>query len=177
MPAERGQQFPDDKDFLAQHGFSEDEQITAGYKAMFDTVQDEKTSQAMLHYGQKIMGANSPEGQAERVEASKTELAVHGYHPKQVEHILSDEGQIHPTAVHHYGDFSAHWEPGHDSMFVYHKSQDRLLDADPVGSIPVGHLHTEDAHIPTVNQDALAKWHSNPENIEKAMGKLNREQG
>jgi len=162
------------EDFLAKHGFSEDEQITAGYKAMFDTVQDEKTSQAMLHYGQKIMGANSPEGQAERVEASKTELAVHGYHPKQVEHIISDEGQLHPTAVHHYGNFSAHWEPGHDQMFVYHKSQDRLLDADPIGRIAVHHLHADGGHIPTVNQKALESWASKPENVSTAMEKLKR---
>jgi len=172
MP-ERGAQFPEGEDFLAKHGFSETEQGIAGLKAKAEIMHENMVFNALMHYGSKLMKESTPEGRAKAEDTSRSELAVHGYHPKQVEHVLGEEGKVFPAAVHHHGDFSAHWEPGHDSMFVYHKSQDRLLDADPVASIPVRHLHAEEgAHVPTVNQEALARWHSDPENVEKAMGQL-----
>ena len=177
MP-ERGSQFPED-DFLSERGFTPQEQneATKGAAggAIDDVLRAAQNRGFMRHAFEQIMQAHSPEGQSQRVEDTKTELAVHGYHPSQIEHPTDEDGEVRPAAAHHHGDFTAHWEPGHDLMFVYHKSQDRS-DANkstPVGSIPVRHLHKQEgAHIPTVNQQALEHWHSDSGNVEKAMGKL-----
>jgi hypothetical protein len=165
-------------DFLSKKGFTPAEQAdatkSAATGAIEDVVHNAKKKALMHHVANQIMDANSDEGIARRIDRNSSELAVHGYQPHQVEHITDSDNDIHPAAAHHHGDFTALWEPGHSTMYVYHKSQDRLDEskASHVATIPVGHLHKSGTHTPTVNQQALEDWHSNPDNVAKAMSSL-----
>lgn len=161
-------------DFLSEHGFTPSEQIEATMNATSDAITDIKKKALMRNAFEGIMESQSDEGQRKRIEKRKQELAVHGYAEHQIEHQTDEDGDIHPAAAHHHGDFVAHWEPGHSKMFVYHKSQDRsdANKAVPVGSIFVSHLHKDADNIPAVNQKALEDWHSKPENVAEAMSRL-----
>lgn len=166
MP-DRSRQF----DFLSEHGFTPAEQAEATANAAQGAIEHTINKAIMRHAFEGILEGHSEEGQSRRVSEARDTLAGHGYATHQIEHPVDENGETRPAAAHHHGDFTAHWEPGHGRMYVFHKSQDRTT-ADPIAGIEVGHLHKDADNIPAVNQKAFEDWHSKPENVANAMKAL-----
>jgi len=160
---DNGQQFPDD--FLAASGFSAREQNNAVRNAKDKQLTSDAWNNLAQHAGKKLLESNDPGVKDENYNIQRGQLVGHGYSANSLAESSDEPGRTLPVAAHHHGDYTAHWEPGHDNMYVFHKSQDAST-ADPIGSVPVGHLHTEGAHIPSVNQEALEGWAENQQSNE-----------